>query len=81
MGQRSKLIPNEKLIYERVDSVVYARYANRSDIPRWVISGESKKFLTYSDWNDMIILAENNLALQKQIDKLLNLYYILKDEK
>jgi hypothetical protein len=28
----AKLIPGEDLIYERVDDVVYARYANRPEI-------------------------------------------------
>ena len=77
------LIPNEKLIYERVDGVVYARYANRPDIPRWVIGWDQTAGPTfnYSDWEDMTRLAESNIALKTQLDKLLNLYYILRDEK
>lgn len=34
---------NGPLIYERVGSTVYARYMNRRDIPRWVISEYTDK--------------------------------------
>lgn len=77
------MITNEKLIYERVDGVVYARYANRPDIPRWVIGWDQTAgpLFNYSDWEDLTRLAETNIALKTQLDKLLNLYYILRDEK
>lgn len=82
------LIPGEPLIYERVDNVVYARYANRFDIPRWIIGGDSNavnhaqgNLFSYSDWQDMIRIAENNHTLKTQIQKLLDIYYIVKDEQ
>ncbi len=37
------LIPNEPLIYERVDNLIYARYRDKPDIPRWVIGGEESQ--------------------------------------
>jgi hypothetical protein len=81
--QRSKLIPNEKLIYERVEGVVYARYFNRPNIPRWAIGWDQTAgpAFNYSDWEDMTRLAETNSTLKKQLDKLLDLYYILRNEK
>ncbi len=77
------LIPNETLIYERVDGVVYARYAGRPDIPRWVIGWDQTAgpLFNYSDWEDMTRLSEHNPTLKKQLDKLLDLYYIIRDEK
>ena len=40
----SELIPGQALIYERVDSVVYARYrdAPHNKIPRWIIGGDAE---------------------------------------
>ena len=37
------LIPGEALIYERVDNLIYARYRDKPDIPRWVIGGEANQ--------------------------------------
>lgn len=88
MSQSPKLIPNEALIYERVNGVVYARYANRSDIPRWIIGGDpgavaraQGKLLDYGEWNNLCEVAETNIALKKQMDKLVTMYYIIKDKK
>jgi hypothetical protein len=71
------LIPNEPLIYERVDNKVYARYLNYPDIPRWLIGGQTT-MLEYNDWQEMLKLAEQNSTFKKQLDNTLNLYYILK---
>ena len=83
MAQKSNLIPGEKLIYERVDGVVYARYSSRPDIPRWAIGWDQTAgpLFNYSDWEDMTRLAENNITLKTQLDKLINLYYLIRDEK
>lgn len=75
------LIPGETLIYERVDKQVYARYANRPDIPRWCIGEEAPKLLGYDDWKNMLLLSDRNEVFKKQFDKLINLYYLLKDEE
>lgn len=76
-----ELLPGETLIYERVDKQVYARYANRPDIPRWCIGGEAPTVLGYDDWKNMLLLTDRNEAFKKQFDKLINLYYLLKDEE
>lgn len=76
----SKLIPGEPIIYEKANGVLYARYSNRPDIPRWAIGWDGPLF-NYSDWQDLTRLAETNSALKTQLDKLLNLYYLIKDEK
>ena len=88
MSQSPKLIPNEALIYERANGVVYARYANRSDIPRWIIGGDpgavaraQGKLLDYSEWLNLCDIAETNPTLKKQMDKLVNTYYIIKENK
>jgi hypothetical protein len=74
-----KLLPGETLIYERVDKIVYARYANRPDIPRWVIGGEAPTVLGYKDWEKILELSDTNPTLKKQLDKLIDLYYIIRD--
>ncbi len=82
------LIPNEKLIYERANGVVFARYADKPEIPRWVVGGdpgavarEQGKLLDYGEWNNLCEVAATNPTLAKQMDKLVNLYYVVKDSK
>lgn len=75
------LIPDEPLIYERVGSTVYARYANRPDIPRWSISRDTAFILGYDDWRQMLLLSDKNPTFKKELDKLVNFYYLLKDSK
>lgn len=82
------LKPNETLIYERVDGVVYARYQNRPDIPRWIIGGDEDavnkangNLFGYGDWTDMMRLAKEHPTLKHQIKKLLDIYYIIKNDK
>lgn len=83
---QGKLIPGEPLIYERADGVVYARYRDRSDVPRWIVGGDPAgvaraqgDLLSYSDWQDMCRLSVENETLKKQLDKLVTTYYIIKD--
>ena len=84
----SKLIPGEPLIYERSDDVVYARYRDLPHIPRWIIGGDpggvaraQGKLLAYSEWQNLCELAEEYPTLKKQLDKLVTIYYIIKDEQ
>jgi len=79
---------NEPLIYERVDGVVYARYQNRPEIPRWIIGGDEDalckatgNLFSWSEWQDMMKLSKTNPTLELQMKKLLDIYYIIKDDK
>ena len=81
-----KLIPNEPLIYERANGVVYARYRDRPEIERWIIGGDpgavrraQGDLLDYSEWQNLCELTETSEALKKQLDKLVVMYYIIKD--
>jgi len=85
---KNKLIPGEELIYERANGVVYARYPNKPDIPRWIIGGDpgavaraQGKLLDYGEWNHLCEVAEESPALKKQLDKLVTMYYLIKDQK
>jgi hypothetical protein len=75
------LIPGEVLIYERVGHKIYARYANRPDIPRWCIGGETPSILGYDDWKQMLELSDTNATFKRELDKVINLYYLLKEPK
>ena len=82
------LIPNQKLIYERANGVVFARYADKPEIPRWVVGGdpgavarEQGKLLDYGEWINLCEVAATNPTLAKQMDKLVNLYYMVKEHK
>ena len=67
------LLQGQALIYERVDSVVYARYrdAPHNKIPRWIIGGdadgverakakEQGDLFTYADWQAIYLLAKDS---------------------
>ena len=80
------LKPNEPLIYERADGVVYAHYRDKPEIPRWIIGGDpgavaraQGKLIDYSEWLKLCDLTETNVTLKKQMDKLVTTYYTIKD--
>ena len=84
------MIPGQALIYESVNGVIYARYRDppHNTIPRWIIgkysdpiSRASNDLFSYSDYQDMMRIAETNETLKNQMKKLLDIYYILKDER
>mgnify|MGYP001044105979 FL=1 len=88
MQKQSKLIPGEALIYERANGVVYARYQNKPEIPRWIIGGDpgavaraQGELLDYSEWQQLCETAQTNATLKKLMDKLVTTYYIVKDEQ
>lgn len=82
------LQPGEELIYERANGVVYARYSNRPEIPRWIVGGDpgavaraQGRLLDYNEWLNLCDLVETNVTLKKQMDKLVNTYYIIKESQ
>ena len=85
-----KLIPGEALIYENANGITYARYRDppHNKIPRWIVGGDPDAIniaqgclFNYSEWQDMMRIANHNYTLKKQMQKLLDIYYIVKDDK
>ena len=82
-------LAHEALIYERANGVVYARFRDepKKNIynGRWVIGGdpeavnEALGIVSYDHWKELFALADSYPTLRKQLDKTLNLYYIIKD--
>lgn len=70
------------LIYERVGNKVYARYRDNRDIPRWFVrevnDGTSSSAI---DWRDVVDVADRNESLKAQLDKLLTIYYLVKEKR
>lgn len=88
--QLGNLIPNEALIYERSDGVVYARYRDppHNTKPRWIIGGDPAgvaraqgDMLNYSDWQDLCRLSEEYPIIKKLLDQVVTMYYTVKDDK
>ena len=88
MAQQHKLIPGAALIYERADGVTYARYRDppHNTVPRWIVGGDpigvSKaqgNLFSYSEWQEMMQLAEDYPTLKSQMQKLVTTYYMVKD--
>ena len=82
------LEPNETLIYERADGVVYARYANKPEIPRCIVGGDPEAvaraqgtLLDYSEWMDLCEATQTNETLRKLMNKLVTTYYLIKESK
>jgi hypothetical protein len=82
-----KLIPGKALIYERANGVVYARYAEDPELPRWIVGGDpggvaraQGHLLDYSEWQNLCDVASTNETLKKQMDKLITTYYLIKDD-
>ncbi len=82
-----KLLPNEPLIYERANGVVFARYRDPpyNMIERWVVGGKPKAvaeamgIIDYDEWKDIMMMAEKNITLSKLIEKLRQTYYLIKE--
>ena len=82
------LIPNEPLIYERANGVVFARYRDppHNKIPRWVIgcdpdaTARELGIVSYDEWKKVMQIAESNANLKKQLDRLMTMYYVVKDD-
>jgi hypothetical protein len=88
MHSPDKLIPGKALIYERANGVVYARYAEDPELPRWIIGGDpgsvaraQGELLDYSEWQDLCDVASENETLKKLMNKLVTTYYLIKDNK
>ena len=87
-SKSEKLIPGKALIYERANGVVYARYAEDPELPRWIIGGDPGSvaraqghLLDYSEWQQLCELAIENETLKKLMNKLVTTYYVIKDSK
>ena len=87
-SKNEKLIPGKALIYERANGVVYARYAEDPELPRWIIGGDpgsvaraQGELLDYSEWQDLCDVASENETLKKLMNKLITTYYLIKDNK
>ena len=81
-------IPNQALIYERANGVVFARYRDppHNKKPRWVIGGDPDKtaralgIVSYDEWKNVMQIAESNASIKKQLDRLMIMYYTVKDD-
>lgn len=75
----------EALIYERANGVTYAKFRDepkKSLYPgRWEIGRDSKHdpIFNYAAWVHLTELSRRYPTLKKQLDKTLDLYYIIKD--
>ena len=81
------LIPNQPLIYERANGVVYARYRDppHNEIPRWIVGGDPKavsrakgELLDNHEWEELQMMAKKNKTLGKLLSKLLITWDLVK---
>jgi hypothetical protein len=84
------LIPDQPLIYERADGVVYARYRDppHNKLPRWIVGGDPEgvakaqgSLISYAEWKEICELSETYPTMRKLLDKLIVAYYTVKDSK
>jgi hypothetical protein len=85
------LKPGATYVYERVDGVVYAREIGAPPESRFAMGWDykppdksfekwSKKFADEFLWNSIMEEAENNTALQKALENVKIIYYMIKEE-
>ena len=87
MSVSKKLLPGEAIIYERNDGVVYGRYRDKPEIEKWIVGGDpggvaraQGKLLDYGEWNNLCNLASENKTLDKMMNRLVTMYYMIKDK-
>jgi hypothetical protein len=76
------LTPGVTYIYERVDNKIYAREHGKSD--RKLVGYSTSQVGSQYDrnftlWNDILLEAEQNPALQQALEKVIMLYRLSKD--
>lgn len=83
----SELLPGEALIYERANGVVFARYRDKPEIPRWIVGGEPTavarakgELFGYHEWEDMMQEAGRNPVLKKYLKKAIEAYCLTKED-
>ena len=90
MATDKKLIPGQALIYTRANGVTYANYRDppHNKIPRWIVGGDAGavaraqgNLLDYGEWQSLCNATLENETLKLQMDKLVNTYYMIKDNK
>lgn len=84
-----KLIEGQALVYECYDGVVYARYRDppyNTMYERWIVGGDPSKvaiakgaLISYNDWENLHCIAEKYPEFKKQLQKLIKLYYLYKE--
>ena len=88
MAIKGKLLPGEALIYERANGVVFAHYRDppHNKSPRWIVGGTSEgvsrmkgDLFSYGEWQHMMELAKTNKSFKIQLDRILVIYYTIKD--
>ena len=74
-------LAGQALIYERANGRVYAKFRDQPrsiDYPgRWYIGGEPQETLSYDLWRDLFAMADKKPQLKKQLEKPINLYYLM----
>lgn len=74
-------LSGQALIYERANGRVYAKFRDQPrsiDYPgRWYIGGEPQESISYDLWRDLFAMADKKPQLKKQLEKTVNLYYLL----
>lgn len=76
------LIPDQPLIYERANGIIYARYRDPpyNSMPRWEIGRYANSpMFNYNDFKRMQFIAEHHAGFKHAWENLLTQYYLLKD--
>ena len=74
-----KLTPGAKLIYERVNDVIYAREEGKTE--RWEVGRDYDLYAQMQEdkiWGEIRRAAKTNPALQSELDRVIMLYELIK---
>lgn len=74
----TKLDPNKHYVYERVDNKIYAREMN--SLNRILISEHGNYWEDRNRLIEILIFARTNPMLQEELDRVIVLYHLLKQQ-
>ena len=74
------LKPNKSIVYEKDNrGQIWARYHNETD--RWLVGGPSLTHIEFEEWRNLIKTAQQNTTLRLLLEKTINTYNLIKNEK
>lgn len=73
------LDPNKHYVYERVENRIYARQVG--SLERILVSEHANFWEDRNQWMEVIVFARTHPMLQQELDRVIMLYYLLKQEQ
>ncbi len=74
----TKLDPSKHYVYEKVDNKIYAR--EMGSLTRILVSEHGNYWEDRNNWMEILVFARTNTMLQQELDRVIVLYHLLKQQ-